>query len=1075
MRSRLPLVALLAGLLVGMGFDCGSTTALLQSPTPGQVVTTPAVAIAVRLPAGRYDAATLALQLNGASVALAGGPTDFTASLAPGAPLQDDNQLVLTVASLDGVVRTERRAFSYAPAGKARLRRISDPADLITGPLAHGQLGDWLLENGSARFVIQDVAKRDLYSVGGFGGNLIDAELVGRPGLDNFLETQPAVNVETVINAQTVEIVNDGQDGLPAVLRTCGPDDILDFVNVSTILTERGFPIIPGVDDQDYDVEGCTEYALAPAATSLRMTTTLFNGESTPRGFYVGDYVSASGEVDQWAPPLGMGEALVAGLTGLHFEGIGEARGASYAHIPIPVPGVAQGDSFYLSTSGVTYVLQSMNIFAAVALQAPPVFIVPGDGSRSFERWFGVGDGSGGSGLDLEYAVRNIPTGAVNGCVTVGGAPVADVKLAIGATDGTKLTSLLDHFTTDATGCYSGTLAPGHYGLAAARAGSLYEGGLGSATVHPIDVAAGGVTTAPAIDLPPPARLRVQITDQDGAPVPARVSVIGVDPSPEPVFRAGSIVGELVTGTFGDVTKDGFPYGLFQHGYAGADGVAEIEVEPGSFVIVVSRGAEYSLWQAPATLVAGETTQLAAQIARVLDTAGFVSSDFHVHGIRSSDSRVNDRDRVLQYAGEGVDDVVMTDHHVHTDLNGKIAAMGMTPFLRATVGEEITTWDYGHFNAYPLKVDPTRPSRGSTDWAQAAPPGRDFPAYGAFGMTPAQLLALATTGPQSYPDTTIQVNHIDSFFAPLRIDTSLVPPQSFITPGEKAAYRLDPASGNLFAHFPALELWNGAGRRDQQQFLNERIGVWFNLLNQGLRTSFVSSTDTHEFFSLGGAGARCWTASSTDAPAGIDSSEVARAVTAGKASAGQGVYVQTRLRAADGSGRVADLTLAGSTDVASANGAVDLEIDVQSPLWAEWDRIEIYANAATTVAGTRGGTPVLFGATPSLVLDAGADFTPVIEDVFPSIPGAQRRRLTKTVSFPGLTQDTWFVVVVRGRDGVSRPLFPVSPHDIARTNLTTAQLMDGNLGENGTLALGATNALYADVDGVPGFQAPSAP
>ena len=43
------------------------------------------------------------------------------------------------------------------------------------------------------------------------------------------------------------------------------------------------------------------------------------------------------------------------------------------------------------------------------------------------------------------------------------------------------------------------------------------------------------------------------------------------------------------------------------------------------------------------------------------------------------------------------------------------------------------------------------------------------------------------------------------------------------------------------------------------------------------------------------------------------------------------------------------------------------------------------------------------------------------------------------------------------------------------TNTTLADLTDGNLGEDGTLALGVTNALYADVDGEPGFNPPRTP
>jgi len=301
----------------------------------------------------------------------------------------------------------------------------------------------------------------------------------------------------------------------------------------------------------------------------------------------------------------------------------------------------------------------------------------------------------------------------------------------------------------------------------------------------------------------------------------------------------------------------------------------------------------------------------------------------------------------------------------------------------------------------------------------------------------------------------------------------VVPPQSFVTPDDKRKFRLDPDSGNLFHHFSALELWNGAGRRDQQDFLDQRIGVWFNHLNQGLVTTAIADTDTHSYTNLNTAGARTWTAAQTDAPAVIDDGQIARSVVAGRAVGGQGVYVQSRLLARDGSGGIADFTLAGSTLVASANRAVDLEITVQAPTWAAYDRIEIYANASTEVATLNKDTPVLYRGVPTRALSAGTDFAVERVVVAPDVPGAERFETRLTIPFTDLAEDTWFVVVVRGTDGVSRPLFPTMPKDLSRTtNTTLADLLDGNLGESGTLALGYTNALYADVDGVSGFQAP---
>jgi hypothetical protein len=53
-------------------------------------------------------------------------------------------------------------------------------------------------------------------------------------------------------------------------------------------------------------------------------------------------------------------------------------------------------------------------------------------------------------------------------------------------------------------------------------------------------------------------------------------------------------------------------------------------------------------------------------------------------------------------------------------------------------------------------------------------------------------------------------------------------------------------------------------------------------------------------------------------------------------------------------------------------------------------------------------------------------------------------------------------------------MFPVYPRSLATAgNTTLANLLDGNVGESGTNALGVANALYADVDGVPGFQPPN--
>jgi len=265
-------------------------------------------------------------------------------------------------------------------------------------------------------------------------------------------------------------------------------------------------------------------------------------------------------------------------------------------------------------------------------------------------------------------------------------------------------------------------------------------------------------------NLPATGRLQVNVDDEASNPIPTRVTVVGFDPSP-PIIKPGPVLpgfGGSELGLFYDAS-DRLPFGVTAVGYTDASGTVEFDLEPGVglYHVYVSRGSEYSAFRtaAPVTITASSTTVVNAQLARVVDTSGFVSSEFHVHGIRSADSRVSDTHRVEAYSSEGVENVIMTDHHVHTDLNPAIADAGLGSFLRATIGEEITSFDYGHFNAYPLLLDASSPtatytpdgltqlSGGSTDWGQAEPPGMDFPSYGALNATPAEIYTLATAGP----------------------------------------------------------------------------------------------------------------------------------------------------------------------------------------------------------------------------------------------------------------------------------------------------------------------------------------
>lgn len=1085
-----------------LGANCEPGLVLSVTPADGSTVATFSFPVVIELSAAA-DPATLAVVLNGDDVTaqFSGGPTVFTANLAAGAPLQDQNRLLVTVHQAAGALVTSRPVdFEYLPP-KARAFEISDSADCPTGPIAHCTVGDYLLGNETARFVVQKPGQRDMGFVATYGGNLIDAELVEngvRQGRDNFLEVQPSINIESVVNAQTADVVNDGQDGTTAIVRTCGPDDLLDDINPSSVIAQAGGQLPAGVDDVDNDVWACTEYRLDPQQRTVEVVTTVENLSPANLPLFVGDYINGGGELEQFTPlstsapvPLaqaGVGEMFANwGVQAIAFFGYGEAEGVDYALVAASPPQVPAPSSTF-TQAGVSFVLHGNSVPLVLGLGVPSNFSVPAGGTNSFRRWFTVGDGSAANAVQAFADVHALPTGTLRGCVTdASGDPLAGARIAAGRDSSggtTALRVLRGHWVAGADGCYEGRIPTGSYLVAAAKEGYPYEGGGSTAATHLVDITAGG-TVVQDVVLPETGALRVEVVDHDGNPIPARIAVVGFDPSPEPTLLATVLsANDTRTNLFYDLTVDGLPAGISRTEYTEANGTLEFALEPGSYQVAVSRGGEWSLDTELVTITASVTTTVNAQLAHVLDTTGWISADYHVHMIDSPDSRVSRSDRIRSYAGEGVDAIIATDHAYVADLDGQIAAMGFTDFVDATPGEEITTFDYGHFNAYPQRPDPSRiQTQGSTDHAGAAPPGQDFPSLGHFTLTPAQIEAAVMSDPDNAGlDTVVQVNHIDSHFDPLKIDTAATPPRSFLGPGEPQIFRLDPSVTNFFHHFPALELWNGDSHNKQVvEFFGERIGIWMNLLNQGLLATFIADTDTHQYHDLASAGARTWTPSSSDAVAAISDNEIGRAVRAGKAVGGQGLFVTARLVATDGSGGVAQLagvvpsgtqpgTAAAGTLVSVANGEVNLEIRVQAPTWAPYDRIVLYRNATTTVAQSNDGIPTLYGAQASQTLTAGVDF-PVA-----TVPvnGSSRFETNLVVPLTGLSADEWIVVAARGTEGVSPPMFPVYPNptDVTTENPDLAALTNVTATEKGVRALGVTNALYVDVDGNGVFDAP---
>ena len=76
------------------------------------------------------------------------------------------------------------------PAANAMAAQITNPGtQCVSGPLSRCRLNDYIIKNDRIRVVIQDI-QRNLFGIGQFGGQIIDADLVrtSGPDRDNFEE-----------------------------------------------------------------------------------------------------------------------------------------------------------------------------------------------------------------------------------------------------------------------------------------------------------------------------------------------------------------------------------------------------------------------------------------------------------------------------------------------------------------------------------------------------------------------------------------------------------------------------------------------------------------------------------------------------------------------------------------------------------------------------------------------------------------------------------------------------------------------------------------------------------------------
>lgn len=988
------------------------------------------------------------------------------------------------------------------PAPRARAQVIGALEDAIGGRHAIGQVGDFLLENDQIRLVIADTG---VYADGSrpttygranttFGGSLIDADLVrvggeGARGNDQLAELLPGF-LFTVINPTKVEVTRRGDDGGPAEVTVTGTGgDLLQMV----ALLNTGL-VFPG------NLELKNIYRLHPGRRYVEIETVVKNvapnGGAHPFPYLdpaeldnliggnipnlpaiqlsvpMGQLPLLGGDQDLFAPGVAgfnvkfaiEDSYLIAGgfpaFPGLAVDFLASrGDGVSYG-LAIP-----DAPSNYVKTFAAGYAGQDLTPYsmvlpftyagvAGVFMANPPAQLGAGE-EFHFTSYFVVGDGDVASVADAIYELRGQPTGVFGGRVVDEwtSAPVARANVMILDAQGRPVNQI----ATDERGAFAANLPVGTYTY------QVITDDRPRTVARALTIRA-GERTGELVTMQPPATLVVSVIDEQGRNAPSKIQLIGTFDAANQGRDPRSFLYSLPLGERRRPTAFDGGNRFIEGAWWTKDGRVSAQVRPGTYELVVSRGPEYEVTRQMITVGEGEFAARQLKLERAFETPGWVAGDFHIHAAPSTDSGLPIDQRVISCAAEGLEVAVATDHNYITDYAPVIAATGLDPWLLGIPGMELTTFEMGHFNGYPLRIDPGSTRGGEFLWANQ-PPQKLFDQLRALAVDPARGV--------------VQVNHprqvVLGYFASFFIDPATAEPY---TPagilGVFAPYGDEFGADKFSYDFDSVELLTGRKIENVHNFRAPNpippgphpdpqpvpgeivvgpdgrpkfpgvVETWFTLLDRGHRATGLGSSDTHALLGdePGYARTLLYVGEGKDTPGGFTQTDVVDAVHAHRALTTNAPFVELGVGAA----RVGDTTIV-------QGGSAELRIRVRAPSWAKVDRLIVYTN---------GGAILADQAIPAA---QGTDYETVVRATLP--------------------QDSWVVAEVTGSDNMFPVATPVEFPPLDATVIITALSAGLDLSSlpiasnlkpdliHRTTPYAITNPIWIDVDG-DGWKAPGA-
>ncbi len=917
----------------------------------------------------------------------------------------------------------------------AKAKTIESSAEFIGGGFAQARTGDVLLANDKVRVVIQQPTRT--ISPTPYGGAIIDADLVrpqGQPGRDEFGKISPLYAFGRTPAVRKIEILQDGSNGGYALVAATGEDAVLDSINVPNVLNDSlGSVTLRADPNTPMPLLITTYFVLSPGETRVRMLTAYCNQGREPITTMTGDLVESGGETEIFNPQgcangVGVPGCLVDPMTWFGYQ----AKDVAYGYRAYSFRDrKTVTTNALLGVAGVAAVLAEGKdrdgLLSWTSMSREPVGafgILPVE-PRLFLRDFFVEqdlarvqatmltlDGASRSRLDvtvLDAAGRPVPQGRIAVVGAESGKPVA---LAI----------------ADAQGKARFDVPVGNYRVS--------TGARGAAIENPIDVSAPSTGEA-QVTVRQGGKRTLTVTVQDPFMQPLTAKVVVKCPSGicaneqsklRPYFDAETMPSELQAVEF-----------------VPASGTLQVSLPPGTYEVFVTRGPEYSAFpdSFPARGQAIDLTTadatITATLAQVVDTTGWISADLHVHAVGSPDSSVPNALRVASFAAEGVDVMVSTDHDFITDYAPIVRDLGLSSSMATLIGCEVTPFDYGHQQAFPVTVR-EGPGGGAFDWA-----GGDGASL--------RLDQLYSGLREAYPGVVLQMNHPrggqGASLTQLKVDTA-----RGTSAASPATFRMDPnpaATANdtkLFSlDFDAIELMNGTSA--SLAVAND----WMTFLSRGWVKTATGASDTHSRHSTTGGYGRTWLFLGDDAtPARFTPAAFTTAMKQHRAIGSSGPFVTMTAKRADGMGPTAAI---GDTLSIAANTPVQLTVTVQAPEWMQFDSLELYTHA-TGRESVNGVSNDEWPQSRILQKKSYPVGTLPLEAV-PGLNGFAARRAKVTEVFTVTpAADTWFVVMVRS-SSATRVLAPMA--------WTGVRCSNGVCRASDDRPEAFTNAILIDADG----------